>query len=200
MNRHLHRHREGLLSPLLRARRFAAAVPHLSGRVADLGCGIGRLAEHVAAEHYVGIDSDPTVLEHARMRFPDHTFITTTEADKMQAGSVDTVACLAVVEHLGEPSQLLEFAHRLLKPGGKLVLTTPHPALEFAHTLGARLRLFSVEAEDDHEELLGKAELLALLRDTGFEPAEYRRFMLGGNQLVVGVSRNDESLAGLQAE
>lgn len=178
-------HKEGLLSPLLRARRFSAAAPFLSGRIADLGCGIGRLAEHVPAENYVGIDTDLEVLENARQRFPRHRFVTVEESASLDAGSFDTVACLAVVEHLEEPAELLEAARRLLKPGGKLVLTTPHPSLEFVHTLGAWLRLFSREAAHDHEELLDRRQLHTLLKDTGFEPVEYRRFMLRANQLIV---------------
>ena len=49
---------EGLLSPWLWRKRVAAAFPHLRGKVLDIGCGSGALAEHVTAESYTGVDID----------------------------------------------------------------------------------------------------------------------------------------------
>ena len=46
----------GLLSPYLRNRRLAMARPLLTGRVLDVGCAEGHLAESVPADRYVGVD------------------------------------------------------------------------------------------------------------------------------------------------
>jgi SAM-dependent methyltransferase len=43
--------------------------------------------------------------------------------------SFDAVLCSEVLEHIPEPTKALDEFHRLLKPGGKLVLTAPFASL-----------------------------------------------------------------------
>ncbi len=54
-----------------------------------------------------------------------------------------------------------------------------------AHTLGARTRLFSWDAHEEHEELLDRTRLQELAGDAGLLVETYRRFLFGANQLVV---------------
>lgn len=171
---------QGMLSSLLRARRVAAARPLLRGRVLDYGCGGGTLAEHVPAGSYVGYDRDAEAIEQARAAFPGHGFAT-----EPPSGEFDTVALLAVLEHVSDPASFLRTLGGYLAPDGRLVLTTPHPSMEWAHTAGAKVGLFSHDAHEEHETLLDRAMIGKVAADAGLTVETYRRFLLGANQLAV---------------
>ena len=171
----------GMLSYWLVQRRQRAVRPHLKGSVLDFGCGVGTLADICDPAAYVGFDIDPRKIEIARRERPHHRF----ETSVPEGERFDTVAALALIEHVHDPGGYLgRFAH-LLTPGGRAVLTTPHPSLEWIHTLGARVGLFSHAAHDEHEDLIDRARMVELLAGTGLRLATYRRFLLGANQLFV---------------
>ncbi|MHB2022607.1 MAG: class I SAM-dependent methyltransferase [Mycobacteriales bacterium] len=171
----------GLLSYWLTQQRVRAAAPHLRGRVLDYACGVGILSQACRPELYLGYDIDPRKIEIAREDRPAYTF----SATPPHGESFDTVAALAFIEHVSDPAATLAELAGYLRPGGTLVLTTPHPDLEWVHTGGARLHLFSPEAHDDHEELIDRNRMARLLAGTGLVLTDYRRFLLGANQLFL---------------
>jgi 2-polyprenyl-3-methyl-5-hydroxy-6-metoxy-1,4-benzoquinol methylase len=174
---------EGLLSPYLRRRRIAAARPHLNGRILDVGCGSGALAEIIPAADYLGVDMDEASLAKARSQHPGHRF----QVALPPVGEVfDTVVCLAVIEHVSEPVTFLrDLAARLAPSRACIVLTTPHPAVDWIHTAGASLGLFSRHASEEHEDLLGRSSLVSLASACGLQLVRYEHFLLGANQLAI---------------
>jgi 2-polyprenyl-3-methyl-5-hydroxy-6-metoxy-1,4-benzoquinol methylase len=176
----------GVLSPLLQNRRLAAARSYLrQGRLLDFGCSAGALAQLVEPARYVGVDTDQAALAHARAHYPSHRFLTLDEFESSSTDQFDIVAALAVIEHLPDPLAWLEKMRRRLTPAGRLVLTTPDPALQWAHEAGARVGLFSREAADEHQTLLDQQALRMLADRAGFRLTRYQRFLLGANQLCV---------------
>ena len=180
---------EGLLSPFLRAKRIAAVRPHLRGRVLDVGCGSGALAAFVDSARYVGLEPDSASIAAARARHPDHRFV---QGTALSGEYFDTIVTLAVIEHLGDPVAFLGQLAGNLAPNAeaRLLCTTPHPALDWAHDVGARIGLFSHSANEEHEELLGRQRLADAGRAAGLEVVTYRRFLLGANQLCVYRARS----------
>jgi 2-polyprenyl-3-methyl-5-hydroxy-6-metoxy-1,4-benzoquinol methylase len=92
---------------------------------------------------------------------------------------------LAVVEHLRDPAAALARAREQLAPGGTVLVSTPHPRARRLHSLGARLRLFSRDADDEHERFFDRRGLALLAQQAGLRMLSYRRFQLGLNQLAV---------------
>lgn len=172
---------EGLLSPFLQRRRIRAAIPHVRGRVLDHGCGNGALASYVPPGEYLGVDRDERSLALARARYPRHRF----ETELPPGLQFDTVVSLAVIEHVPDPTSLLRSLGAALRPGGRIVLSTPHPRAEWLHDLGARFRLFSAHARDEHEQLLDRERIDVVARGAGLTVESFHRFLGGVNQLAV---------------
>jgi 2-polyprenyl-3-methyl-5-hydroxy-6-metoxy-1,4-benzoquinol methylase len=182
---------DGLLTrPLVRARLGAAlrAFP-ADARVLDVGCGLTDLAARLPA--YVGCDRWREVLEECRRRHPHATFLewdvlaSDAPAAVRAAGPFDAVLMLALLEHLADPAAALRRAAPLLAGGGRIVVTTPHPAGRAPLEAGAALGLLSRHAAEEHDALLGRAELAGAGTAAGLVLASYRRFLLGLNQLAV---------------
>ncbi|MEZ2331798.1 class I SAM-dependent methyltransferase [Mesorhizobium sp. RCC_202] len=174
---------EGLLSPFLRRQRISAVRPFLRGRVLDVGCGSGALAAYVDRADYVGIDPDPISIAAARNRYPGYTFI---QQQSLKDSAFDTVAALAVIEHVPDPvAFLVSLKANLVKtPSARIVCTTPHPAMDWIHWAGSRIGLFSRSANDEHEDLLNRERLVETGRRAGLREANYRRFLAGANQVI----------------
>lgn len=92
------------------------------GHVYDLGCGEmpykNWLLQH--ADHYTGVDWGDTL--HA---LKADILADLNEALPIPNQTADTVLSLSVMEHLREPQTFLNEAHRILKPGGTMVLQVP---------------------------------------------------------------------------
>ena len=77
--------------------------------------------------------------------------------------------------------------YRILKPGGKLVLTTPAPCskplLEF---LAFRLKIISAEEIMDLKHYFSNSEIKDILNNYGFSEVPIKNFQFGFNQLAVG--------------
>lgn len=173
--------KQGLLSPFLRGRRLAAARPWLNGRVLDFACGGGALAGLVPPNRYLGVDIDAAALNEAIASYPEHTFA----AELAPDDAFDTVVALAFIEHVADPRMYLRRFAAWLRPGGRIVLTTPHPLFRRAHDAGARLSVFSADASDEHEVMLSLADMRPIAVRAGLRVEQYRRFLFGANQLFV---------------
>ncbi len=176
---------DGYLSEFLRRRRMAAAKPYVTGRVLDFGCGIGFVCDWVGENRYVGVDVDPEVLAFAKHHYPRARFMTPAEMGTLAGERFDTIVGLAVIEHLPNPLGFLKDAAKRLAPNGRIVLTTPNPALDWAHGLGARIGLFSLEGHEEHQSLRGRRQLEAEIGAAGLMLIHYRRFLWGANQLAI---------------
>lgn len=170
----------GLLSGFLVRARLRAASPYLTGSVLDFACGHGQLAQLCEPGRYTGYDVDSRKLDVARHYFPGYQFRSVLPAEER----FDVVAALAFIEHVDPEVYLKQFAD-LLRPGGRIVLTTPHPAFEWVHTAGAKLRIFSPEAHDDHEGLVSATDITEIAARLSLRVITKRRFLFGANQLFV---------------
>ena len=102
-----------------------------SRHVLDIGCGDGAasgtwLADRCAG--YVGVDVSPAAVEAARARGLDARVIGDAGALPFPAESFDAAICTEVLEHLFDPLGALEEIGRILRPGGKVVVTVPNVA------------------------------------------------------------------------
>lgn len=100
-------------------------------RVLDVGCSTGYLAErlHQRGATVVGLDLDERAAEQAR-QFCEAVHVGDVETMELPfaPASFDAILCGDLIEHLRDPQAFLERVRPLLKPGGRLVLSTPNIA------------------------------------------------------------------------
>jgi SAM-dependent methyltransferase len=103
------------------------ALGNLDGRdFLDIACGTGELAG--AAARYGararGVDFASTMVTGARGRFPDVEFVVGDAHDLPYAdASFDAVACAFGIPHFSDPERALRSARRVLRAGGRFVMT-----------------------------------------------------------------------------
>lgn len=100
-------------------------------RVLDVGCSSGYLARPLVERGatVVGIDADERAAEEARS-VCEQVLVGDVEtmALPFEDASFDLVLCGDVLEHLRDPDAFLARVRPLVRPGGRLVLTTPNVA------------------------------------------------------------------------
>lgn len=118
------------------ARRYYAALvrrfaPDDSGRLLELGCGLGHLLGLLQHDYQcTGIDLIDYSVEQTRQNAPlaeAHQMDVGAIADEFPHGEFSAVVALHLVEHLPDPEQTIRDVNRLLKPGGLFLYATPQP-------------------------------------------------------------------------
>lgn len=109
---------------------YIAAAPWVSGKLLEIGCGEGRGVEVLAprAESYLGLDKIPEVIERLKGKFPQYSFEQSVipPLASLQSNTFDCVVSFQVIEHIREDKLFLEEIYRVLKPGGKAIISTPN--------------------------------------------------------------------------
>jgi SAM-dependent methyltransferase len=92
------------------------------------------------------------------------------EAARLASESYDFIAAVEVLEHVPSPLDLLRESHRLLRPGGVLLLTTPNYSGLSRRWLGLRWRVIAAE----HLGYFEQGTLKYALRAAGFGRVQVR--------------------------
>jgi SAM-dependent methyltransferase len=154
-----------------------------AGKHLDFGCGPGTLI-HLLPQGTtaIGVDIAAPQLAYAEKNYatPEKQFI---KIDSPQLPFLDetfnSISCVEVVEHLElklTREILTEFI-RVLRPGGKLILTTPNYGSLWPLVEGMVNRLSDVSYEEQHITKFKRASLQALLAEVGFSPVNVTTFM-----------------------
>ena len=128
-------------------RRLRAIARHQPpGRVLDVGCGPGFFLEAAAARGWEswGLDPSAYAVAMARRLFDDHVQVGVFGTAPLPAGHFELVTAFDAFEHVYDPRGFLQAAHRLLKPGGLVAITTPDPTSLLARVSGRRWVSFKI--------------------------------------------------------
>ena len=149
-------------------RRHEVVYARLADRCADrevleAGCGEGYGADLIAekARRVIGLDYDESAVAHVRARYPRVDMRHGNLAELPLAdGAVDVVVNFQVIEHLWDQAQFVAECHRVLRPGGVLLMSTPN-RITFSPGRDTPINPF-------HTRELNAAELTELLTAGGF--------------------------------
>jgi ubiquinone/menaquinone biosynthesis C-methylase UbiE len=113
-------------------KRYEFAARYVEGKgVLDMGCGEGYGSAMLAekAVSVVGTDVSKDVIAYAAAKYPlENVQFRAMPADKHSFPDTcfDAVVCLELIEHVQDHLAVIREIHRLLKPGGTLILSTPN--------------------------------------------------------------------------
>ena len=96
-------------------------------KILDVGCGTGVIASALARMNEVtGVDISPEALVFAKRRDAQVKWVKGDAQDvKAQPSSYDVVLAGDVIEHVHDDVKALRHMHRVLKPGGFVIVTVP---------------------------------------------------------------------------
>ena len=150
-------------------------------KVLDVGCGGGILSESMARRgaDVTGIDLGTENLKAAALHAEQsalhetlrYQHIPIEELAKTHAGQFDVVTCMEMLEHVPDPSSIVQACFELLAPGGVCVLSTinRNPKSYLFAIVGAEyvLRLLD-RGTHDYAKFITPAELDKMAIDAGF--------------------------------
>ena len=185
---------KGLLEPFLARKRAEIAnklIPAQlrTGRILDIGCGsYPYFLSHTSFNEKFAVDQLPPSGKSGEIAW--HTLdLNSTPSLPFEDGYFDVITMLAVAEHLNPTSlvELFKEAARALKPGGRLIVTTPAAKSDGLLRWMARLGLVSAEEIDEHVFAYTLPLLGWYFGKAGFEMERIRfgTFELGFNMWAV---------------
>ena len=162
---------------------YILAEEFIFGDVLEVGCGEGRGISQLIhkAKTFTALDKIEEALNKLRNQFPSGTFIAGSFPPfPVPSDTYDVVISFQVIEHIREDQFFLNEIHRVLKPGGRAILSTPN-------------RPLSLTRNPWHEREYTGEELLKLARSV-FAHAEMKG-ITGNAKVMEYHAQNKKSVA-----
>ena len=148
--------------------------------VLDVGCGGGLLSEALAqaGAKVTAIDLAPNLLKVARLHGlesgikVDYREMPVETLAEQAPASFDAITCMEMLEHVPEPASIIEACAKLLKPGGRLFLSTLNrtPAAFALAIVGAEyVARVLPKGTHQYRDFIKPSELAKWLRKAGLE-------------------------------
>jgi SAM-dependent methyltransferase len=190
---------EEILEPLARVVRFREGIQYIDSnksiRIADLGCGPHApfydflQKNNINIKEYVGVDPLIQIKPTDKEGGDDEKILKMSVGKKisLKPNTFDYVVGFAFIEHIDYPKKIINEAIRILKPGGKLILTTPTPrAKKLLEFLAYKLKLLSRREIEEHKHYFTKVEISKLINKNKYNVnMEHKLFEFGLNNLFV---------------
>ena len=161
-----------------RRRALLLAEARPGERVLDLGCGAGRFVAALrdGGADPVGVEIAEAALERARRNAPgaDLRLLEPDGSLPLEHGSVDLVWCSEVLEHVADTEHLLLEARRVLRRGGRLLITVPFHGRVKAALIGLLRFERHFDPTGQHLRFYTAGSLARTLADAGFDAVQVR--------------------------
>jgi len=112
---------------------YVVAQDYVKGDVLEVGCGEGRGIEVLTlkARSFTAVDKIKPVIERLQKKYPAARLINMNipPLSSLADNTYDLVVSFQVIEHIQHDALFLQEIHRVLKPGGTALLTTPNRRL-----------------------------------------------------------------------
>lgn len=115
---------------------YVVAKDYIRGQVLEVGCGEGRGIETMLplADSFTAVDKIEPVINSLQQRFPTGKFMAMNipPLSGLADNTYDSIVSFQVIEHIQNDALFLKEIHRVLKPGGIALLTTPNRSMSLS--------------------------------------------------------------------
>jgi 2-polyprenyl-3-methyl-5-hydroxy-6-metoxy-1,4-benzoquinol methylase len=103
---------------------------HPPGRLFDAGCGDGKFLDMMKQKGWqgTGVDFDAAAIETGKQKYGLDLQVGDFQNAAIAESAFDAVTMSHVIEHVPDPIACLDKCRRILKPGGRLIVSTPNVA------------------------------------------------------------------------
>jgi 2-polyprenyl-3-methyl-5-hydroxy-6-metoxy-1,4-benzoquinol methylase len=140
------------------------------GRILDIGCGTGQVANYLAKRGYdvTGIDLSPLFVKEAANSGDAKFKVMDSTSLKFKDSTFDAVISAETLEHIPNPAKALSEMTRVLKPRGLIVLRFPNKQSKFKNfvTILTKKPLFKIISPNLAKEVFGEDEDLCYIAST----------------------------------
>ena len=145
---------------------YYLSIEHISGDVLEVGCGEGRGVELLMekSKTFMGIDKIDQVIDRLSNRYPDATFqqMNIPPFAGLDDNAFDSVVSFQVIEHIRKDKEYLKEIHRVLKPGGKALITTPNIKMSLSRNPWHIREYTAQQLQQLGEEVFAQVEMLGI--------------------------------------
>ncbi len=169
----------------LLAYHYAAGI--VSGNVLEIGTGSGYGVEIISpkAKVFITVDKQEPPIDTSIYQNVEFNCVTVPPLSMFEPNSFDYVIMFQVIEHIKNDFLMLEEIHRVLKPGGRLIISTPNKKMSitrnpwhireytvagFKNFLGG---FFQIE---NAEGVFGKKNVMAYYEKNKHSVEKFKRF------------------------
>src|SRR5688572_17415884 len=149
-------------------------------RILDVGCGAGLLSEALARNgaEVTALDLAPELIKVAKLHrlesgvSVDYRLQSAESLAQEMPGQFDAVTCMEMLEHVPDPAAVVRACAELLKPGGRLFVSTLNrtPAAFALAIVGAEyLTRLVPKGTHQYRDFIKPSELAGWLRDNGLQ-------------------------------
>ncbi len=114
----------------LRRKFINTYLNNCSGSLLDIGCNRGMYLEYYSGGQTIGIDLSIHALKFAQNRRMDKSISCilgdAEDLNFLKPDTFDNILCSEMLEHVYQPDKVIAGIKKLLKPGGKVLITTPN--------------------------------------------------------------------------
>ena len=155
---------------------------HEDATIVDLGCGNGSLTVNLLRKRWTvaGVDASSSGVAKAKQAHPAISFhvgdVTENLTPLLGADAFDAVVATEVIEHLYSPRPFVRNCYALLKPGGRVLISTPYHGYlkNVSLALTGKLdRHFTALWDGGHIKFWSRHTLTALLLEAGFTDVSF---------------------------